>query len=290
MNRQDHLIVGYDGGSTGRDALHFGVRWAMASGDRLVVVTVHPGAADPGIQRVDAEWAAYEREQAQAVLEEAKTLLPGSVDAEFVRVDASSSSAGLYRLVEGGGTMLVLGARKARGLRRTYPGTTAERMLHGASIPVTVVPSDYAKQPLEPLRRVVVAFVDTPDGHAAVETAARIAKHLSGELTVLTVVPDTRVSPAMGEPHRFATDQDADYRTALDAAVASVDAGVTVTGRLMQGPVIEALVDIEPAEADLLLLGSRGYGPLASVLLGGVSSRVVRHARVPLGVVPRPQR
>jgi nucleotide-binding universal stress UspA family protein len=35
-------------------------------------------------------------------------------------------------------------------------------------------------------------------------------------------------------------------------------------------------------------MGSRGYGPIRRVLLGGVSSRLMRHLDVPAVVVPRP--
>jgi len=57
----DRLIVGYDGGPTGADALVFGSRWASAAGTTPVVVTVHPGQAPLGPGRTDAEWNAYQR-------------------------------------------------------------------------------------------------------------------------------------------------------------------------------------------------------------------------------------
>jgi nucleotide-binding universal stress UspA family protein len=38
---------------------------------------------------------------------------------------------------------------------------------------------------------------------------------------------------------------------------------------------------------DLLVIGSRGYGPLRAVLLGAVSGRVIRDAACPVIVVPR---
>lgn len=284
----DHLVIGYEGGATGHDALRFGERWALASGDLLVVVTVHPGAAAPGVQRVDAEWVAYEREQADGLLQEARSLLPESVNAEFRRIDASSAAHGLHDLTEAGGTVLVLGARRAHGLRRTYPGSTAERLFHGAAIPVAIVPRGYADREPAQLQRVTVAFIDTPDGRAAVNSAVLIAKHLKAELAVVSVLPDTRVSPAMGEPSRFASGQADSFRQSLEEVVASVGDQVQVTGRLLDGPVVDALGDLGPDDTDLLIVGSRGYGPVARVLLGGVSSRVVRHSRVPVVVVPRP--
>ena len=54
------------------------------------------------------------------------------------------------------------------------------------------------------------------------------------------------------------------------------------------GPVVDALADLRPGDADLIVCGSRGYGPARRVLLGGVSARLLRAARVPVMVVPRP--
>jgi hypothetical protein len=38
---------------------------------------------------------------------------------------------------------------------------------------------------------------------------------------------------------------------------------------------------------DVMVVGSRGYGPLKAVLLGGVSGQVIRSAACPVIVVPR---
>ncbi len=67
----------------------------------------------------------------------------------------------------------------------------------------------------------------------------------------------------------------------------ATDPAVRATGRLLDGPTVDALADLTPDETDLLVCGSRDYGPVARVLLGGVSGRVVRHSRVPVTVVPR---
>jgi nucleotide-binding universal stress UspA family protein len=286
-----HVVVGYEGGPTGHDAVTFANQWAAASGDPLVVVTVHPGAAPVSSARVDAEWVAYERSEADRLLEEARTLVADGVKAEFLRVDAGSAAHGLSDLVEPEGddqSLLVLGSRGNRGLRRTFPGSTADRLLHGAAAPVTVVPWGYAESAAgRTLRRVAVAFVDTPDGRVAFSHAVRIAAHLGGSLTVLSVVPDTRVVPGLGESRQFSASQRKNYQHSLDDVVATAPAGVDVTGRLLDGPVVDALADLSPDDFDVLVVGSRGYGPVRRVLLGGVSSRVVRHSKVPVIVTPR---
>jgi len=284
------LVVGYTGPPTGDDVLAFSRRWARSSGDRVVVASVHPGSAPIGVGRVDAEWVAYLREESAQLLIEAESVLGTEVDASYRSVAADSASHGLHDLAEAespGGALIVLGSRKTRGLRRTYPGSTAERLLQGAPVAVALVPWGYGESAGEQLRRVAVAYIDTPDGQVALQHAAEIAQRLGASLEVLSVVPDTRVVPALGDVARFGEEQRAGYEQALEAAVATLPSQLGATGRLLEGPVVDALADITPDQADLLICGSRGYGPARRVLLGGVSSRVLRHARVPVLVVPR---
>ena len=172
-------------------------------------------------------------------------------------------------------------------MRRTFPGSTADRLLHGAAAPVAVVPWGYADIEERPLRSVAVAFVDTPDGRVAFQHAALIAQHLGARLTVLSVVPDTRVVPGLGESRLFASEAHKSYQDSLDEVVATAPAGLEVSGRLLPGPVVDALSELTFDDCDLLVCGSRGYGPVRRVLLGGVSSRVVRHSKVPVVVTPR---
>jgi Universal stress protein family len=51
----------------------------------------------------------------------------------------------------------------------------------------------------------------------------------------------------------------------------------------------EHLFHIRPVDSlvDMLICGSRGYGPIRRVLLGGVSSPLIRQAQLPVTVVPR---
>ena len=289
MSTESHVVVGYEGEPTGRDVITFAREWARAGGDQVTVVTVYDAGANPGIGHVDAEWVAYSRDEADKLLAEARELM-GDGSARYRRVASSSAAHGLHDLLEDTETdtpLVVLGSRRTRGLRRTYPGSTAERLLQGSPAPVAVVPWGYSDTEVTPFTKVAVAFVDTTDGHVALDHAARIATHLGAELEVLTVVPDTRVVPSLGDVSRFGRDQRDSFQASLDAALARLPEEVRATGRLLEGPVVDALADVRPGDADLLVCGSRGYGPVRRVLLGGVSARVLRHARVPVIVVPR---
>ena len=76
-------------------------------------------------------------------------------------------------------------------------------------------------------------------------------------------------------------------REALDEALASLPDDVEATEELLEGNVVDELASLDEREVDLLVCGSRGYGPVRRVLLGGISGRLIRHAACPLVVVPR---
>ncbi len=140
---------------------------------------------------------------------------------------ADSASHGIHDVAEEAppGSIVVLGSHKSRGLRRTNPGSTAERLLQGSATPVALVPWDYESAEDHELARVVVAYVDTPDGQAALRQAVSIASRLGASLELVTVVPDTRVIPSMGDIRRFGHEQRAAYAEALDRAIAGLPEG-----------------------------------------------------------------
>jgi nucleotide-binding universal stress UspA family protein len=76
-------------------------------------------------------------------------------------------------------------------------------------------------------------------------------------------------------------------RTALEFAAAGVPPELEPRTVLLQGAVVESLAALGRDDVDVLVCGSRGYGPVRRVLLGGVSSRLIRSAQLPLTVVPR---
>jgi len=282
------LIAAYKG-AAGRDVLTFARMWSRASGRPLQVVTVYPSRYFIGIGRTDAEWVSYNRAEAENLLAEAREFVTDDVTVEYQPVAAESASRGLHdaMVAAGPGATVIVGSRKTRGVRRTALGSTAGRLLQGAPGPVTLVPWDYETGTADQIRRVAVAFVDTPDGRTALTGAQAMATELSAQLTVITVLPDTRVSPAMGEPHRFADEQREAFRAALENSLRGSDSSLSARTKLLEGPVVDTLADLGSEDYDVLVCGSRGYGPARSVLLGGVSSRLLRQARLPVVVVPR---
>ena len=94
------------------------------------------------------------------------------------------------------------------------------------------------------------------------------------------------VMPVIGvdAEHAFAGTAQKSFQKAVDLAIAGIPPQGSATGRVLTGGVVDVLSELE---VDVLFCGSRGYGPARQVLLGGVSSQLVRNARSPVIVVPR---
>ena len=121
--------------------------------------------------------------------------------------------------------------------------------------------------------------------------ASELAAETNASLTLYTVVaPRAEVmAPVIGRDAEisFMASVREGARAALDEALASLPEGVTATAELLEGDVVEELASLDEREIDLLVCGSRGYGPVRRVLLGGVARRLIRRAACPLVVVPR---
>jgi nucleotide-binding universal stress UspA family protein len=282
------VIVGVDGGETGKDALLLG-RWAaQILGAPLVVAVVHPPNAALGSGRVDAEWVADRHRAAQAVLDGARAVLDDVEGADYRMVASSSAAHGLHDLAEDlHAQAIVVGSGRNAKKHRLFAGSTAERLLAGSACPIAVAPAGMVTPP-GTLGRIGVAYVDTPDGRAALAEAARLARRTSSPLRLYTVVAEgDAVLPFMvgqDAEHAFLETARETYEASLQKAADSVK-DTDADWHLLTGDVVETLSELD--EVDVLFCGSRGYGPAQRVLLGGVSTKLVRQARLPLVVVPR---
>jgi nucleotide-binding universal stress UspA family protein len=286
------IVIGFDGTDSGEDALALGMLLARATRAVPLVTVVHPQEYPIGVGRVDAEWVAYMHEQAQELLRCARRVLGDGVEADYRTVSAASESRGLHELAEQEQAELVVVGSSHRGpLGRTYPGSTGDRLLQGSACPVAVAPRGLREQPPADLATIAVAFIDTPDGHEALTFAAALAERSGARLRVMTVVPPRAevFAPVIGQDaeEAYAARMREAYRRALDDALAGLRDRVQATGELLEGDVVDTPTMIDRRDADLLVCGSRAYGPLRRVLLGGVSSRLLRRARCPVLVVPR---
>jgi nucleotide-binding universal stress UspA family protein len=282
------VVVGVDGGPASRDALLL-ARWgADALAVPLVVAVVHPAPAPISSGRVDAEWVADRHRAAEAVLDDARKVLGDDAGAEYRMIASSSAAHGLHDLAgEVRAGTIVVGSGRGGAGQRLFAGSTAERLLAGSVCPVTVAPAGIGAPPGS-IGRLGVAYVDTPDGRAALDVAAQVARRAGLPLRLYTAVAggDAALPFLVGDDaeHAFLDTARDVYEASLRAAAGTV-ADTGADWQILSGAAVPTLAEL--TEVDVLFCGSRGYGPARRVLLGGVSTRLVRQARRPVVVVPR---
>jgi nucleotide-binding universal stress UspA family protein len=137
----------------------------------------------------------------------------------------------------------------------------------------------------------IVVGVDGSSGSlSALAWAVEEARHREAPVrAVMALELPTEMVPPLGGGWSSAIDWEtvrAENRRSLDAAIATVDTtGVDVTAHVVELPAARALLDVS-SDADMVVVGSRGRGGFAALLLGSVSLQVAQHATCPVVIVP----
>jgi nucleotide-binding universal stress UspA family protein len=180
---------------------------------------------------------------------------------------------------------IVLGSPHRGPVGRVLLGSVAERVLHGAPRETAVAPHGYADAGHGPFATIAAAFDGTPEAKAALDRGRRLAEASRAKLRVLTVVtPPVALPGAVGS----APGNPPDPEKTIEEGVAAAGTAIPVESRRLDGTPAAALAEACEDDVDLLVVGSRGYGPAMRVLLGSVSTRLVNSAPCPVLVVPRP--
>ena len=142
--------------------------------------------------------------------------------------------------------------------------------------------------PVDPApRRILLAFDQDRSSSQAAAEAIRRAAAERAELVVLSVVEPRALHLPGGSARRI--DQERDRLTAAAQVIVGEarQAGVPATFLVWEGDPAEVIVEASQAEhADLIVLGSRSRANLRRLILGSVSSEVVRRANCDVEVVP----
>jgi len=144
-------------------------------------------------------------------------------------------------------------------------------------------------EPAVPANRIIVGYDSSDSSKEALRWAVSQAA-LTGD--VVEVIATWTWPTSYGWTMAFPTDYDpaADAQTAIDQAVGPLQAeapGVRFETRVVEGAPAATLVEASHG-ADLLVVGSRGHGAFAGMLLGSVSDHCVSHAHCPV-LVHRPR-
>lgn len=301
------ICAGFNGRAGGRDAAALG---RVLAGDDvpLMVVAVVPfpprgfGEDDERTAASAETWdelVAQLEDRGRAVIEEqlSANTLAGIEFHRSVVLDDSPARALMAMAESEEPEALVLGSTSRGTLGRVFAGTIPTKLLSGAPCAIAVAPRGFAEREQHPLTTVAVAFNGSDESRSALRAAADLGVRLGAKLRLLAVAEpqgplafERELAHEAGRILRgegLADVQAERLRAEAERAVSELYGGSEAEIEVIHGDPVDCLVDRVETGVDLLVLGSRGYGPLRRTFLGSVSSGVLERAACPTLVVPR---
>ena len=270
-------LVGVDGAVTGRDAIALAAR-LIEPGGELTLMHVHPGlqtvshTLTPALEEAD-------RVQIEQMLE--KVRADAGVEAGIAIVQGPSPGQVLHEQAEARGSDLIVLASSRRGvLGRAVLGDDTRAALNGAPCAVAIAPVGYGERS-GAFETVGVGYDASPESEAALSAAKELAARSGAIVSALRIVPPPSYWYAGFIPPVLLD---------LDDVVARREREMQelegVQGHAGYGLPGEELAAFSRG-LDLLIVGSRSYGPVRRLIHGSTSNYLLRHARSPVLILPR---
>lgn len=270
-----NVVVGVDERQGGRDAVALAEKLVAADGSttcvRVLVRNPLIGrGSGPGLDILDGDRL------------EADHSLNRASDHDQVRcVDAWSVGRGLHEAVDAErADLLVIGSCRRGLLGRVMIGDETSDALNGAGCAVAVAPFGYADAQAT-IGEIGVAYDGSPDSAGALAVARELAHEHDARLSAFqaVAVPAYLSVPGVGTLAQSLPGM-------VDEARARIAALGDVEPHAAYGVAAEELA-VYSASLGLLVIGSRGYGPVARFVHGSTSRQLARTARCPLLVLTR---
>ena len=302
------IVVGVDGSDHSKCALVWAAREAERRRRPLHIVTAYSvpifaaSGLDGGYATVDDSVI---REGAEAILQQAVTKVSGyniDVEASVENGDASGVLLEMSETAE----LLVFGTRGRGGFVGRLLGSVSSALPAHAKCPTVTVPlicadrlgestddkrvlAERARSRPGPVENAVVVGVDgSEQARVAVLEAAVQAERLSAPLRLVCAVPQYSGSLAWVPAPMDREALFADIRTQLDAGTAWIMSHfprLKVETQLVDGSPVDILVEAS-RHVELVVVGTRGRGGFAGMLLGSTSDGILHHSKGPVMVVP----
>lgn len=300
MTHEDVILVGIDGSPASLHAADWAAAMAQVHGFGLHLVCSYSvpsftaAALDGGYAALDDTAIA---DGARAVLDEAVARL-ASTGVRTTSAVATGDPAAVLVELSRGAAAVVVGTRGRGGFAERLLGTVSSALPAHAHCPTVVVPYRSGGGPedegdggggLPVVRRIVVGVDGSPAAEAALARAIHEAEIWDAELTALAAVPVGTGSgilawlPAAVDHEAVLRDVAEGLDVVVDRALAD-HPGLQIRRHVLDGTGAALLIEFSTA-VDLVVVGSRGRGGFAGLLLGSTSQAVLHHAVCPVMVV-----
>ena len=291
------IIAGFSSSRQGRAPLHLAAQISRCTGDKIIATAIVERPRPPKADPIEDEYFQHVTSQASRSLERVVGQLPGDLDMTVLVHQSTSIPTGLTEIAaEHNADLVVVGSSSSGLLGRVALGSVTERLVHTAAVPVAIAPRGYPMSP-GPISRLTAAYGGAADAVGLIATSAELAKRWSVPLRIasFTVRPVPVFAGAIEPSVEDLVVQQWERRTYDDIVkqlndvrtrIAMPDVDVVVgTGYEWR----EAVENVPWETGDMLLLGSGAAGQVAQVFLGSAASKILRHAPVPVMIVPRHQ-
>jgi len=301
MPRDDVILVGVDGSLPSLFALQWAAGEAGRHGWGLHLVCAYSLPSFTAAS-LDGGYAALDdtviQEGARAVLAEAAERVAGLGFPVTTTVHAGDAAGVLVDLSHDA-RMVVVGTRGRGGFADRLLGTVSSALPAHAHCPTVVVPlrdadgnpvpDDAELPPSRPVRRIVAGMDGSDAAARALDYAITEASAWGADLTAVAGVPIGSMTgvlawlPSSVDHEQVLADLQEGLNVAVDRALVD-HLDMTVKRHALDGTGAELLTEFSVA-TDLIVVGSRGRGGFAGLLLGSTSQAVLHHAQCPVMVV-----
>ena len=273
-----NVLVGVDGRPGGRDAIAL-ARQLAEPPPRLTLTHVYGGAWLIG--RAAALILAAGADSSEELL--GREAAATAVQADLVSWPSRSVGRGLHELVELKQIDLLVVGSARRGIVETVlTGDHTIASLNGASCAVAIAPTGYAERERR-LDKLGVGDDGSEESEQALQAARALAGRHGSAISALSVVSLQSIPNGDANPPANWTGVTAGVIQEERRRLQSLDG---VDGDAVYGEPGDELLRFGE-HLDLLIVGSRGYGPVGRLFNGSTSTFLARHASCPLLVLPR---
>jgi nucleotide-binding universal stress UspA family protein len=272
------ILVAYDGSPSAEDALALARRLRDPAAGALLLTYAVP---DRVLHLHGRRSVAGAEEDARATLADVRASLPAGLHVGLRTPRASSPARGLTELAEHEpADLIAIGSAKGASGERIGLARTAGRLLQGAPCAVAVAPPGLRES--GSFRHVGVAYDGSAEAAKALSIGFAIAQRDGSAVTLYTALDNL-----LDRPEEATRKLRRELQERLDRAADSAPDGVNPGTVLLHGATGEVIAEACDGVVDLLVVGSRGYGPIQRALLGSVSEELIARARHPVLVIPR---